>query len=513
MEPMNISAPQQPSETKRSLNIAIVGGGRACKFFLKLLQYEPFPQVDICLKGVCDINPEAQGFQLARQMGIYTTQSYNDFFSFKDLDAIIELTNDDKVFFDLIKRRPKGVGVLEHKIGKLLRTLFVLNQRWKTAMRQVTLEKMSSDFLIQHSNAAIVVLNTDFTISEANDAYLKIVKKKKADVLGRPCYQVYYGLDAPCADARPELHCPMLETLRTGKSAHVIHEFPKSEQLPAYGNIVTYPVKDSDGHIIRVIEIWRDITEAISNHWEERMKTLKDDLNRMVQEDRMISLGKLVASCVHEINNPLQGLLTYSYIAKDILTQDHLQASDIEELKHFADTMTTELERCGNIVSGLLSFSRETPLAYRLIDIGEVVRSVLSLTRHKMELQEIELETRLLSEMILIKGDPNRLQQCLLNLIFNAIEAMPEGGRLCVAERLQGDPRWYEITIADTGCGIEKDQLNHIFDPFYTTKPEGQGTGLGLSIVYGIVKNHQGKLDVESTKGKGTTFRLQFPMQ
>jgi signal transduction histidine kinase len=327
-----------------------------------------------------------------------------------------------------------------------------------------------------------------------------------------PCYQAYYGLDAPCSDARPELQCPMLETLRTGKSAHVIHEFPKSEQLPAYGNIVTYPVKDPDGQIIRVIEIWRDITEAISNHWEERMKTLKDDLNRMVQEDRMISLGKLVASCVHEINNPLQGLLTYSYIAKDILTQDHLQASDIAELKHFADTMTTELERCGKIVSGLLSFSRETPLAYRLIDIGEVIRSVLSLTRHKIELQEIELETRLLSEMILIKGDPNRLQQCLLNLIFNAIEAMPEGGRLCVAERLKGDPRWYEITIADTGCGIEKDQLNHIFDPFYTTKPEGQGTGLGLSIVYGIVKNHQGKLDVESAKGKGTTFRLQFPV-
>ena len=173
------------------------------------------------------------------------------------------------------------------------------------------MQKMSSDFLIQQSNAAIAVLNTDFTIAEANEAYLKMVKQAKEDVLGGYCYEIYYGLSAPCSSSRPTLKCPMLETLKTGKTAHVIHEFPKSKDEPTYCDIVTHPLKERNGEIFRIIEIWRDITEEISSRWEEKTKELKADLNKMVQEDRMMSLGKLSASCVHEINNPIQGLVDF----------------------------------------------------------------------------------------------------------------------------------------------------------------------------------------------------------
>ena len=216
-------------------------------------------------------------------------------------------------------------------------------------------------------------------------------------------------------------------------------------------------------------------------------------MNKMVQEDRMISLGKLVASCVHEINNPIQGLLTFSDLMARILARGDPQPEDLEQFQHFLSIMSKELERCGSIVSGLLSFSREIPLEYKSIDLNEVLDAVITLTRHKMELQNIRLVRNTHSGTLVVKGDNNRLQQTFLNLLFNAIEAMPEGGRLEITSLSNREKREALVEIKDTGCGIRKEYIDHIYDPFFTTKKEGEGTGLGLSIVYGVVNNHRGK--------------------
>jgi signal transduction histidine kinase len=173
--------------------------------------------------------------------------------------------------------------------------------------------------------------------------------------------------------------------------------------------------------------------------------------------------------------------------------------------------MTPELERCGNIVSGLLSFSRETSLEYKTIDLNEVLQAVIALTHHKLELQGINLKTQLHRGPLWVRGNARRLEQCLLNLIFNAMEAMPEGGALKVVSRLELAQKDVLMEIRDTGSGIEAQNLNHIFDPFFTTKDAGQGTGLGLSIVYGIVKNHGGHIRVESEVDRGSSFFLGFP--
>ena len=174
--------------------------------------------------------------------------------------------------------------------------------------------------------------------------------------------------------------------------------------------------------------------------------------------------------------------------------------------------MCGELDRCGNIISGLLSFSREPVLEYRDIDIHDVLDSVITLTGHKMELQEIKLETDFFPRPLILRGDVNQLQQCFLNLIFNAIEAMPEGGTLRLSSNLRADKEKMIIFVKDTGCGIKEDVKEHIFDPFFTTKGEGEGTGLGLSIVYGIVKAHNGEIKVESDEGRGTTIKVTLPV-
>ena len=280
----------------------------------------------------------------------------------------------------------------------------------------------------------------------------------------------------------------------------------------AFHDIVTYPVRNSKGQTVRVIEIWMDIAQEITSRWEKRERELKSDLNKLIQEDRLISLGKLVASCVHEINNPIQGLLTFSHLMKKMLVTDQLTDDEISELRAFSGIMADELERCGKIISGLLSFSRETHIAFKDINLNEVISSVVDLIRHRIELQDLSFRLDLAREPLFVHGDTNRLQQCFLNLVFNAIEAMGPGGRLEIRSTGITDQRLAEVEIRDTGHGIPRKHLDHIFDPFFTTKAMGEGTGMGLSIVYGVVKNHRGEIKVCSDVGKGTTFTIQLPL-
>ena len=497
--------------TSHTINLAIVGGGRACKYTLELIRNEPFPFLNINIAGVCDINPKAEGFVMAKEMGIFTTHDFQELFKIENLDSIIEMTGSREVLLDIIRLRPKGVGVLEHNIGRLIRNLYDIGQRLESAEQQLVRKKMFSDFLIQQSTAAIVILNTDFTIVETNDAYLKAVNKPKDEVIGRYCYKISHGLDVPCSSSHPELRCPMVETLRTGISAHVIHEHSVPGSHPTYCNMVTYPLRNREGDIDRVIEVWRDLTEELSNRWEKRVKELKSDFQKLIQEDRMISLGKLAASCAHEINNPIQGLLMFSGLMQEILADGKPSDKDLERFKKHLSLMSRELERCGNIVSSLLSFSREYSVEFKNVDLNEILDAVINLTRHTMGLRDIELITQLSPQLLIIYGNINRLHQCFLNLIFNAIEAMPEGGQLRIVSEPDKTSENARIEIQDTGYGIPEESLPHIFDPFFSTKGEGKGTGLGLSIVYGVTKNHKGNIYINSKVGKGTSVVLTFP--
>jgi len=502
---------QLPDE-QFTVNIAIVGGGRACSFFLELLESSAFPLLKINLVGVCDINPEAEGLLKAKSMGIFTTGDFRDFFAFDNLDSILELTNRKQVLLELVKLRPRRVGILEHNIGRFFRDYYMINQRLQSAEHQAAMAKTASDFIIRHSNAAIVVINTDFTIAAANDAYLKVVGKTEEEVLGGDCHKIYYNRDAPCAGSQPMLNCPMLETLQTGQTAHVIHEQRTETGETNYGNIVTYPLKDEHGEITGVIEIWLDITDDLSTRWEKRTEDLKKDLKRMVQEDRMISLGKLVASCVHEINNPIQGLLTYCDLMRKMTASKQPSLANWQELDRYLAIVSDELVRCGDIISGLLSFSRETTPGYVDVDLNDILTAATSLTRHKLELQNIELALELAPGLVMVRGDTHQLQQAILNLIFNAIEAMPAGGSLAISTHPNAAAQQVTINVKDTGDGIPADNLDHIYDPFFTTKAPGEGTGLGLSIVYGIIKNHGGQVKVKSEVNRGTVFSLCLPM-
>ena len=511
---MNKKTQKRPRNSSQlRLNVAIVGGDETGRFFLDFFRRIPLPHVEVNVLGVCDTDPEAPGVQLARDLGIFTTQDYRKILELPGLDGVLELTNSRDVLLEMMKLRPAGVWILEHRVSSLFETLLLFIRDLGRRDREVALERTVSKFLMEQANERIVVLEPDFKIADASEGYLKAVNKTKGEVIGEHCHEITHGLSSPCSQCLPEMGCPLVETLKTGQSAHVIHEHVMDGERRMYCDLETYPVRTNEnGEIVRVIEIWRDITEQLSSRWDGRLRELKTDMEKLVQEDRLISLGKLAASCAHEINNPIQGLLTFCNLMQSMLTKAKPTSKDLGEFKHYLGLMSTELERCGGIVSGLLSFARESRMEPSELELNEVIQSVLSLTSHKMELQDISLVLDCAEQPVMIRGDVNQLQQCLLNLIFNAIEAMPHGGELKVTVKLVGAEKEARIVIEDTGCGIPDKHIDRIFDPFFTTKEEGEGTGLGLSIVYGIVKNHDGRIEVHSKEGQGTSFLLRFPL-
>lgn len=232
---------------------------------------------------------------------------------------------------------------------------------------------------------------------------------------------------------------------------------------------------------------------------------------RILHQDKMMSLGRLAASVAHEINNPLSGILNYLRLMDRMLERGTHDEAALTKFKRYLETVTTETDRCARIINNLLTFSRKPTDQKIPVSIQELLERCVVLSQHRMALDQIDLETRISPETMTVMGDMNQLQQCIINLIFNAIDAMPGGGRLELSARFCNDRRFIDIQVKDDGCGIEQSEQARIFEPFYTTKEEGVGVGLGLSTTYGIIQHHGGSIQLESTPGKGTTFLIRLP--
>jgi len=260
-----------------------------------------------------------------------------------------------------------------------------------------------------------------------------------------------------------------------------------------------------EGDEIGMVGFFRDLREIM------RMEQQFNDQTRLLHEHKMISLGRLSASVVHELNNPLAGILNYIRLMLKILKRGSLDQKNQEKFQRHLTLVESETSRCSEIVSNLLAFSRKSKLELSKMNINELLEKCILLSQHKLMLQNIQIKTDLNPEIPKVLGDFNQTQQCVINLIFNAIDVMPDGGTLTIISSFDPDKGMVEIKIEDTGWGISSEDLHHIFDPFYSTKTEGEGLGLGLSMVYGIIDRHKGTITVDSEVGKGTVFTISLP--
>ena len=260
-----------------------------------------------------------------------------------------------------------------------------------------------------------------------------------------------------------------------------------------------------DGKEIGIVSFFRDLREI------RRLEQQFADQARLLHEHKMISLGRLSASVVHELNNPLAGILNYLRLMLKMIGRGSLGDESLEKFKRYLTLTESETSRCSKIVSNLLSFSRKSDLEISAVNIVELLEKCVMLSEHKLMLTNIRIRTDFSPQTPTVMGDQNQIQQAIINLIFNAIDAMPQGGELTISSGFNSKKEMVEIAVADTGRGIPQEDLRKIFDPFYSTKTEGEGLGLGLSVVYGIIDRHKGLIDVDSRLNKGTVFTISLP--
>jgi two-component system, NtrC family, sensor kinase len=263
----------------------------------------------------------------------------------------------------------------------------------------------------------------------------------------------------------------------------------------------------------------REIT-AWSNTLEQRIQEKTEDLNRahrqMLRVEKMASLGNLASSVAHELNNPLEGILTFAKLLIKRINKSPLPAEEQQRFNDDLKLVADEALRCGNIVKNLLLFARQGGMAFQTIHLRSIVDRCVMLVKHHAAMKGVRVHSSV-TEDDAIECDPDQIQQVLLALMMNAIEAMvgtpdrSDGGDLTVSVRWDEKNDALVVRVEDTGIGMSDEVKAHIFEPFFTTKSEGKGVGLGLAITYGIIERHHGSVEVESGVGRGTAFVVTLP--
>jgi two-component system NtrC family sensor kinase len=238
----------------------------------------------------------------------------------------------------------------------------------------------------------------------------------------------------------------------------------------------------------------------------------KEMMNEQVIEaGKLASVGELAAGIAHEINNPVAIMVEEAGWIEDLLEEEDLRGGrNLEEFRRAVNQIKTQGKRCKEITHKLLSFARKTDPTAKEIQLNDLVEEIVGLSEQRARFSNVKIKTSLAPDLPTVLASPSEMQQVLLNLMNNALDAMEKtGGTLEITSRVEGDN--VVLDVADTGVGIPKQNLARIFDPFFTTKAVGKGTGLGLSICYGIIKKMGGEISVNSAVGLGTTFHIRIP--
>ncbi len=278
---------------------------------------------------------------------------------------------------------------------------------------------------------------------------------------------------------------------------------------------------DSFKQMIADLKIAREKQADWSKTLEKRVKEKSEELKKahtaMLHIEKMASLGKLSAIVAHEINNPLAGVYTYAKILKKKLNA-YISENKGADLSRFKEALNQieiiekETLRCGDIVKNLLIFSKKTPIDVKKNDINDVMNASIKLVNHQIELAAINLTTDFDENLPLVTCDKGQIQQVVVALLINAIEASSEEGDIYLSTRADDSSEEVIIEIKDTGSGMDEETISHIFEPFFTTKHNTSGSGLGLAVTYSLVEQHGGTIDVESEKGQGSTFKIRLPI-
>ncbi len=378
------------------------------------------------------------------------------------------------IFEDKLTLTEQERGELSNSIKQMTDTLRLSRQELAEANRNLAYLKEFSENIIESAPLGIVTIDALLKISYWNREMETITGIRKDDAFNRYILQTLNWIPA--------------ELFMENEQREITLQTPS---LRSY-KINISPFKDPSGGYVVIFE---DITEK---------KKMEEQL---LQTSKLASIGKLTAGISHEIGNPLASI---SSLVQELRSLSIDTKDDIRFTSESLRTIDSHIERIVKIVRSLGDFARISSAEKTISNIKEILDRTVNLVKYDKRFKNIEFSTDI-SEIPLFRFNPDKIQQVFLNLILNAIDAMPEGGKLNVEMKKIGNNA--EIIFSDTGAGIDEEVIDRIFDPFFTSKPLGKGTGLGLSICYGIIKEHNGTITVKSRKAEGTTFIINLPLE
>ena len=406
----------------------------------------------------------------------------------------------------------------EHLVGIIAGQIAVavLNARLHDVLRR---GKQEWEDTFDAISDPIAVFDGHGRLLRGNAALALVVGRPVSELAGITCHEI--GL---CGGTFP--HCAVGEAGIHGAAGRFDLTFPTGDIF----SVTTFPVPGTNEGP-SVVQVAKNVTDEMRS--ARRLRQMSDELGsanrrltatvdqlkstqaQLLQSEKLSAIGQLVAGVAHELNNPLTSVIGYA----QLLGEEVLEAGSAADLRTPVELardlrrIIDESERAARIVRNLLAFARRQTAARAPLDIADLVARVLSLRAYDLRLNAIELTTHYEPGLPPIVADAGQIQQALLNLILNAEQAMRGGTvrHLSLAARFDGEASAIDLSVTDTGHGIEESSLRRIFDPFFTTREVGDGTGLGLSICYGIVRDHGGQIHVESRLHAGTTFSVQLP--
>jgi two-component system NtrC family sensor kinase len=281
-----------------------------------------------------------------------------------------------------------------------------------------------------------------------------------------------------------------------------IHSRDELGNLAHSFNKMTHQLKEAN----EVIQNW---SSQLEHRVKEKSMELEKTQSQLIRAEKMAAMGELSAMVAHEINNPLSGILSYAKVSSRYLSRENIDSEIVESVKQNLLFISNETKRCGDIVKNLLLFARKTSGEFHEEHLNKIIDNSVQVIDHSLKMKELILVKELDQENDLIQCDAGGIQQVLVALIVNSIEATSRGGKITIKTDCQTEKDRIRIMVTDEGKGIPEDVLPHIFEPFVSTKVKS--TGLGLSVVYGIVEQHAGIIDVESKVNQGTTFTIVLP--
>jgi PAS domain S-box-containing protein len=479
------------AQTDKDFFVGIVGTGPG---FESILQHmtkpelgEFFPRLNLVACAAPEFPPDLAAKVKAHGANLY--EGYQKMLlAHPEINLLVELTSRSELLLSLRQFVPSTISILDHASAALLCAVLIMSKDFNKCKETLSEQQSLLHMVMDELHGDVLFLDAQGRILDANRHVRERLGKSKDELLHKPCWEVVGDGDQGWSKANDPT-CPFQIAMNEGRGAEALQTYVNAQGRVRYYQVRAYPVLNRQGAVHKVIGIRRDVT--LRTEMEKRLQ----------QAEKLAAIGELSTYIAHEIRNPL---FTIGGFANALLRSPELPEGTREK----ARIIIEESKRLDAILKSILNFARPTQADTSEVDVNTVILETLQLMGIGCEERGVKIDTRLMDGVAKIRGDAELLKQCLINLIKNALEAMPDGGILSVRSGMT--PQDVFVAIIDTGVGIPLEDQEKIFSPFFTTKKK-EGSGLGLAMTKKIIDDLGGSLRLESQVGRGTTVTIFLP--